>query len=119
MANVNDLFPSRYLKAHELRGAEPVVTIARVELEAMGRSRDVLPVVYFVGKTKGLKLNVTMAKTVAALAGSPDTDAWAGTVLRLYATSATFGTDTFPVIRVKAATAPQLVNPAAPKVRTA
>lgn len=103
--NILDAFPSKYLKAHELKGTEPVVTIARVELETMGRTRERCPVVYFTGKTKGLKLNKTVATTIAAIAGSPDTDAWVGTTVRLYATSATFGEETYPVVRIKAATA--------------
>jgi hypothetical protein len=107
MANLNDLFPSKYLKAHDLKGTEPTVTIARVELETLGRTREVCPVVYFKGKAKGLKLNKTNATTVSAIAGSPETDAWVGTTVRLFATSATFGDQTYPVVRIKAATAPQ------------
>jgi hypothetical protein len=114
--NILDAFPSKYLKLHELQGKEPIVTIARVALEAMGRTREVCPVVYFVGKSKGLKLNKTMATAIAAIAGSPLTEAWVGAKLQLFGASATFGDQAFPVIRIKAATAPRLAvtnsNPA-------
>jgi hypothetical protein len=111
--NLNDAFPSRYLKAHDLQGHEPVVTIARVDFEAMGRTRDVRPVVYFRGKAKGLKLNKTMALAIAVIAGSEDTDRWPGTAVQLFTTTATFDTRTFPVVRVKAPTrAPMLVKQA-------
>lgn len=102
MPSINNIFPSRYLKAHELQGKEPVVTIAKVALEAMGRSRDVCPVVYFRDKAKGLKLNITMARAIAAIAGSDDTDHWTGTVVQLFATTDEFATKTFPVVRIKA-----------------
>jgi hypothetical protein len=105
MPNLNDIFPSRYLKAHDLQGREPVVTIERVEFEAMGGTREVLPVVYFVGKTKALKLNKTMAQAIAALAGSEQTEQWAGVRLTLYATTASFAGQQHAVVRVKAAAA--------------
>ena len=100
--NINDAFPSRFLKADDLQGREPVVTIARVTFEPMGRARDVKAVVYFVGKTKGMKLNKTMAAAIERIAGSPLTEDWIGVAVCLYATSADFGTETYPVVRVKA-----------------
>lgn len=104
MPDINDLFPSRFLNAADLQGRQPVVTIARVELEAMGHGakRETKAVVYFAGKTKGLKLNKTLAMTIARIAGSPSTERWTGVALCLFATSAKFGADTFPVVRVKA-----------------
>jgi hypothetical protein len=111
MANVNDLLPSKYLKPYDLKGTSPIVTIARVELEVMGRTRDRLPVLYFVGKAKGLKLNRTIADVLTQLAGSPDTDHWAGTRVQLYATTADFGKQTYDVVRVKAASAAPVVVP--------
>jgi len=69
----------------------------------MGRTREVLPVVYFVGKVKGLKLNKTMATAIAAIAGSDLTEKWTGVALCLYAASAEFGKQAYPVVRVKAA----------------
>jgi len=102
MATLNDIFPSRYLKAADLQGREPVVTIERVELEPMGRTREIKAVCYFVGKAKGLKLNKTMALAIAQLAHTDDTDGWRGTLVCLYATSADFGKQSYPVVRVKA-----------------
>lgn len=100
--NLNDLFPGKFLKAHDLQGREPVVTIARVELEPMGRTRELKGVVYFKGKTKGLKLNKTNAQTIGQLTGSQNTDAWVGRQVQLYATTADFGGQTYDVVRIKA-----------------
>lgn len=114
MPNLHELFPSRYLKAPDLQGREPVVTIARVEIEQFrGRTSEAKAILYFQGKQKGLKLNKTMATTVARIAGSPQTEAWVGVQVQLYATTADFGSEQFDVIRVKApvASAPPRPRP--------
>ena len=102
MPNLNNIFPSRYLKAHELQGKEPTVTIARVALERAYKSGDVLVIVYFLGKAKGLKLNLTMSREIARIAGSEDTDHWKGTVVQLFATTERFADQIHPVVRIKA-----------------
>jgi hypothetical protein len=105
MPNLNDLFPSRYLKAADLKGSSPTVTVAGVMLEVMGRAREKKPVVYFVGKSKGLLLNKTNALELARLAGSDNTDQWVGVRVRLVATTDTFGKETYPVVRIQPALA--------------
>ena len=115
MANINDVFPSKYLKAHELHGREPVVTIARVTLEEMGWPKETLPVVYFRNKPKGLKLNRTMAKALTAIAGSPDTNQWVGVAVQLYATTEHFNSTQHPVVRIKAPVRPAVTPPLTPR----
>jgi len=111
MPNINDVFPSRFLKAHDLKGHTPTVTIDRVAFEQVrGRTRTTLetvPVVYFRGHTKGLLLKKTNARALAQIAKSAMTEAWPGVSVTLYATTATFGTDTYDVIRLKAASVNQ------------
>jgi hypothetical protein len=109
--NVNAVFPSQYLKASDLGDAEPVVVITRVALEAVGRDKDHKLVIYFEGKSKGLVANKTIAKKIAELAGSPETEDWLGQAIRLYTTTADFGGESFEVIRVKAAALPRPVAP--------
>lgn len=103
MANINDAFPSNYLKASDLGGQQPTVTIDRVEFEAVGREKEMKPILYFVGKEKGLVLNKTNAKNVAGLTGSFETEDWTGFAIRLYATNVEFQGDTVEAIRIKAA----------------
>jgi hypothetical protein len=103
MPNINDLYPSKFLKAPDLQGATPTVTIARVELEPTGRTREIKPVVYFVNKQKGLLLNKTNAQALAAIAGTPHTEQWIGVKVRLVTTTATFGGQSYPVVRLEAA----------------
>ncbi|MPZ20111.1 MAG: hypothetical protein GEV06_19670 [Luteitalea sp.] len=100
--NINDAFPSNYLKASDLGEAQPVVAIDRVELEPVGRSKEMKPVVYFAGKQKGMVLNKTNSKKIAEIAGSHDTDDWHGVQVRLFATEVDFQGETVEAIRVKA-----------------
>jgi hypothetical protein len=71
--NINEAFPSKYLKASDLQGGTVTVKIDRVEMEMMGDDRKM--VVYFQGKQKGLVTNKTNANNIAALYGD-DTDDW-------------------------------------------
>jgi hypothetical protein len=103
MANINDAFPSNYLKASDLGGGQPIVTIDRVEFEAVGREKEMKPIVYFVGKDKGIVLNKTNARNIANLVGSSETDEWSGFRIKLFATNVEFQGETVEAIRIKAA----------------
>lgn len=105
MPNIADAFPSKYLKAGDLHGAEAVVTITEVTSEEVGRGRDRKLVVYFKGSSKGLVLNKTNATRIAKLAGSDNTDDWSGKKIKIYPTETEFAGDTVDCIRIKSATA--------------
>ena len=100
--NIDSAFPSNYLKASDLGTGAPVVTIDRVEVEPVGRDREMKPVLYFKGKEKGVVLNKTNSNMIASLLGSRDTEDWTGCQIRLYATTTEFGGETVECIRVKA-----------------
>lgn len=104
MPNILDVFPSKFLKAHELLGKAPTVTIERVAFEQVrGRvAVETKAVVYFRGHTKGLLLNKTNARSITQIARSAVTEDWPGVAVTLYATTATFGKEVHNVIRVKA-----------------
>lgn len=108
--NINDVFPSNYLKASDLGQSQPVVTIDRVEVEPVGRGKEMKPVVYFAGKQKGMVLNKTNSKKIAEISGSMDTDDWHGVQIRLFATEVDFQGDTVEAIRVKSAAAKPIVK---------
>lgn len=99
--NIDQAFPSNYLKASDLGDKSPVVTIDRVEIEAVGRDKEMKPVLYFKGKEKGVVLNKTNSNMIATLTGSRDTDDWTGCQIRIYATTTEFGGETVECIRVK------------------
>jgi hypothetical protein len=100
-----------YIFAFDLNGKDAVVTIDRVvagELVSAGGRKTKKPVVYFRGKTKGLALNSTNAKIIAALFGNY-VEQWSGKSITLYPTTTTMGSEVVECIRVR---------PAAPKEST-
>lgn len=119
MAKLNDIFPSNYLKASDLNGAQVPVTIERVEVERIGQGANAeqKPVLHFVGKQKGMVANKTNCKKIAEIAGSDDTDDWAGTNLVLFTAMVDYQGETVESIRVKAPAAAKkpTPKPAAPQ----
>jgi hypothetical protein len=109
--NIDSAFPSSYLKASDLGQNQPVVTIDRVEVEPVGRDKEMKPIIYFTGKEKGLVLNKTNSRKIADLTGSKDTDDWSGCQIRLYATETEFAGETVECIRVKAAGKVEVAKP--------
>lgn len=99
---ISEEFPSKYLKADDLRGREVRVTIARVEREKMGD--DFKPVVYFNGKDKGVVLNKTNSYTIANAFGD-ETNDWFGNDIILFSVMTEYGGKTTPAIRVRLPTA--------------
>jgi hypothetical protein len=101
MPNINDAFPSNYLKASDLKGNQVVVTIDRVEFEPVGRDKDMKAVIYFIGKQKGVVLNKTNAKKITEIAGSALTEEWHGHAIVLYPTETEFAGEQVECIRMK------------------
>lgn len=97
--NVEQLFPSKYIKAGDLNGGEPQLTIRDVVIEDLveGEQR---PVMYFAGATKGLVLNRTNAATVAAVYGD-ETDNWKGREVVLFAATTQFKAQMVPCVRLR------------------
>lgn len=78
--NINEAFPSNYLKSSDLQGSTPTVTMSHVTTEKMGD--DTKLVLYFHGKEKGMVLNKTNANNIASLYG-PETEDWQGKKIML------------------------------------
>lgn len=99
--DINAAFPSKYIKASDLQDREAKVVISHVDMEDIGGDNgDRKPVLYFVGKTKGLVLNRTNANMVSMIYGH-DTDQWQGGEIILYPTMAEFRGKQTPAIRIK------------------
>jgi len=105
MANINDAFPSNYIKASDLKGRSVVVEIDRVEFEPVGQKREMKPVLYFTGKEKGLVLNKTNSGKIINITGSTETEDWTGKAILIYPTETEFAGDTVECIRIKPAPA--------------
>jgi len=99
---ISEEFPSKYLKAEDLKGRDIKVTMANVEREKLGQ--DMKPVLYFKGAGKGLCLNKTNANTIGDAYGD-DTDAWFGQEIILFSVMTEYQGKTGPAIRVRVPTA--------------
>lgn len=119
MPNISDAFPSKYLRASDLKGSQPVVTMGEVKFEPVGQPRDMKAVLYFEGKDKGLVLNKTNANKITEIVGSALTEDWRGHQIRIYPSVTTFQGEEVECIRVKPASAQRMQmtpKPAPPPV---
>jgi hypothetical protein len=109
---VDQIFPRKYLSAEAdlfdpatKRWKEYTLTIDRLDLEEVGQDGEIVPVLYFAGARKGLRMNKTMIVATAEIAGSRNTEDWKGSRVTIFHDKAQYGPKSFDVIRVKPATA--------------
>jgi len=90
--DINAAFPSKFLKAADLKGRRVTVVISEVSMREVGdNENEEKPVCYFEGKTKGLVLNKTNASMIAEICDdSWETDDWVGASIILFATKVDF-----------------------------
>lgn len=101
MANINDAFPSDFLKVEDLQGKNVTVRIQSATIEEIGKGRDKdrKIVISLVGKKKKFVCNKTNAKVIAGLYGQ-ETDDWAGQWITLTPREVEFQGDMVMAIRV-------------------
>jgi hypothetical protein len=108
---IGDVFPGNYLKASDLNGKVVPVTIDHVAVEAVGREEEKRPVLYAVGKGKGVVLNRTNAKKIAEIAGTEEMDDWAGVRIALFSAMVEFQGKSVESIRIKSVPAARRPEP--------
>jgi hypothetical protein len=96
---LNDAFPGKHLKAADILGRRVNATIDSVSLEDIGDDANKL-VVHFKGKDKSLVCNVTNARVIEEIAGTDETDDWAGVQIVLYTAKVDFQGRRVDAIRV-------------------
>jgi len=96
--NINQAFPSNFLKAADLAGKKVTLRVDSVVMEDIGDGEK--PVMHFMGKDKGLVLNKTNAGTISSAYG-PDTDNWYGKEVKLYPTKVSYQGQMVDAIRVE------------------
>ena len=101
--NINDVFPSKYIKASDLNNKAMLLTINSVAQETVGD--DTKPVVYFNEVKKGLVLNKTNALIVASRYG-PETDGWTSAQIELYPDITSFKGQPTSCLRIRIPVAP-------------
>lgn len=109
---VDDLFPSRFMKAGDIGEADLIVTITGLEVEELGQDKQKKPVLFFQETDKGMVLNKTNADTIRGMYGN-NIPGWNGKKIALYTTEVTFAGKTSLGIRVRVRP-PQAARRAAP-----
>jgi len=102
MPSIDDVFGGTTLKSSDIKGKDPTVTIAGVEVknfkEKDGTEKQKL-LVHFVGAKKALVCNVTNARRIAHLHGA-DYSEWGGKQIKLKVEMVDFGGQVMDGIRV-------------------
>jgi hypothetical protein len=112
MANLNDLFPSKFLKASDLQGQVRRVTIQQVSVEEIAQGEH-KPVIHFIDAPKPLVLNKTNGQLLGSLFGM-ETDAWGGKKIEIYSEKVAFQGRIVDAIRVRQLAPPTAVIPGVP-----
>lgn len=103
--DINQLFPSKYLKGADLK-APATVTIAAVKAESMykpGEGNVTKFVLYVQNGSKGVVLTRPLAMGIAQALAEPDTDNWPGRRVVLYPVPMTVAGSPCVAIRARAA----------------
>lgn len=96
---IGQVFGGSTLKASDLQGAEPTVTIESVEMKKFDNGNKL--VIAFTGKEKTLVCNKTNANRIAHAYGT-NTDGWIGKQITLYTDMVDFQGSVVEAIRVRA-----------------
>jgi hypothetical protein len=100
----DEAFPSKYLKATDLKGKPRIVTIERAPYEPLkgldGKENQKI-VLYFENVAKSLPLNATNFDAVCNATGFLDTEDWPGQQIELYPAKTTMGGKTVDCIRIR------------------
>lgn len=109
---LNEVFPSNYLKADDLKGARPTVVIKEAQMELLGKENKLI--LYFENKDKGMVCNKTNAGRISDLYGD-DTEDWIGKPILLTSEYVDFQGKSMKALRVQPpASARGASSPAAP-----
>lgn len=109
--NIQSAFPSSYIKASDLQGKSVSILMDRVVMEEIGG--DHKPVLYFIGKDRGLVLNKTNSSIIAEMHGW-ETENWNNRKITIYPARVEFQGKIVDAIRVKLETVSHHQAPPAP-----
>ena len=112
--NINNAFPSKWLKSGDVEDGDLTLTIKDVTVEEIGSgdNAEQKPIIYFHETEKGLVLNKTNADTISRLY-TPETDNWIGKPITIFATEVDFAGKQTLALRVRIKP-PKPTAPAAP-----
>jgi hypothetical protein len=105
MANIQDMYPSAFLKASDLQGRTAKLTVQLCEFRQLGD--ETKPVLKFKGKDKEMVLNKTNSMAMAAAFGN-ETNGWSGKTIEVFSMPVQFNGQLVDGLRLRA------VQPEAP-----
>jgi hypothetical protein len=103
--NVNEMFPSKYMKGSDLKGPT-TVTILEVKPERIykpGEGQITGYILFCEKASKGIVLTKPLAMSIAAALGEQDTDNWHGRQVVLYPQPMTVAGRNLVAIRARGA----------------
>lgn len=77
----SEVFQGKSLRAEDIKGREPVVTIEKVTTQDFDDGKK--PIIHFVGKEKTLVCNRTNWNSIVDITGEEDSDHWPGHKIKL------------------------------------
>lgn len=99
--NLDDAFPSKYIKASDLpEDGTTTVTIEKIEMQEVGKEKQNKPVITFEELDKAFVCNKTNANSIAKVTGSRNMDEWIGKQIRLFRAEVEFQGEMVESIRV-------------------
>jgi hypothetical protein len=114
----DEVFPSKYLKAADLKGKACIFTIERAPYEMLksldGKENQKI-VLYFEKSEKSLPLNATNFDAVCDATGCFDTEDWPGQRIELYPAKTTMGGKSVDCICVRRPSASRPAVAASPR----
>lgn len=108
--DIGSAFPSKYLKASDLKGNRITVQILGLEMEDIQGEKEAKPILYFANKSKGLVLNKTNSIMIIDIIGSSETDDWMGQRITLFSTRVDFKGRIVDAIRVDKPSPPSRIK---------
>ena len=96
---MSEAYPSKYIKATDLKGKPLELIMSGVEMEDLGQD-DLKPVLYFEGRKKGLVLNKTNSNCLVKTYGDLCDD-WVDKPVVIYPTEVDFRGESVAAIRVR------------------
>jgi hypothetical protein len=110
MATKDEMFPSKYLKAADLKDQAAVLTVDYAAVETLKNKgveqRKV--VLHFTKTAKQLPLNATNFDSMVDVTGEGDSERWKGAKVEVYPTTTQMAGETIPCIRIRAPAQKQL-----------
>lgn len=96
----SDIFKGKSLKAEDIQGRDPIVTIESISLQTFD-DNTTKPVIKFRNAEKQLVCNKTNWNAIVDITGEEDSDNWTGKKIRLVVAKVDFQGKRVPAIRVE------------------